>query len=58
MKLIEKVKGKKEKENNYTIKLSNVRNIISIYFIAFEYALIAKESFLKRRWFVTFKTAQ
>ena len=35
MKLVEK--------NNCTKKLSNVRNIISIYLVAFEYALIAKE---------------
>ena len=44
MKLVEKkIKGEEEKDS--TRKLSNVRIIISIYLIAFEYALIAKESF-------------
>ena len=43
MKLVEKIKEKEE--NNCTRKLSNLCNIISIYLIAFEYVLIAKESF-------------
>ena len=43
-KLVNK-KLKEKEENNCTRKLSNVRNILSIYLIAFEYALIAKESF-------------
>ena len=43
MKLVEKIKRKEE--NNCAKMPLNVRNIISIYLIAFEYVLIGKEYF-------------
>ena len=50
MKLVKKKYNKKKRRRNKcTRQLPNFRNIVSIYLIAFEYALIAKESFSKER---------
>jgi len=55
MKLIEK-KIRRKEVNNCTRKLSNVRNIISI-FDSFQVCVNSERILLKRRQFLIFKTA-
>ena len=55
MKLVEK-KIRRKEENNCTRKLSNVRNIISI-FDSFQVCVNSERILLKRRQFLIFKTA-